>query len=138
MHHRHPPPVQEVHPNKTYKNKTQGTSGGVAPSDRDAAAAVDQTVVNRLKKVGQSDSQARRYAPLQEWNADKLDCLDAWYATKKLDKRIESAGRLLASFLMRGEVPDDLPPPPEPVLTTEEAEQRYLERFRNTPARAHY
>jgi hypothetical protein len=106
------PPMQEVHTNKTKGNKTQGTSGGVARTNGHAAA--DQNVVDRLQSdCGQSESQARRYALLQEFTPEKLDRIATWYAAKKDDRRVESAGRLLASFLKVGQVPDDLPPPPK-------------------------
>lgn len=119
--------VQSSTPNPSLTR--QRTGGDKIP---DTAAA--ETVISRLhKECGQSNNQAKQYALLQEFTSERLDQLQAWYAAKKNDPRIESAGRLLASFLKFGNLPDDLPPPPEPVLSDEEARRRYFENFHNTP-----
>lgn len=108
------------------KTTTETTQSG---GKRRIAAAADPDVVQALIECGQSEGQAERYAPLQEWTSDKLARLKQYYRVKSDDPRVQSAGGLIASFLKRGELPDDLPAPPPQELTEEEKEARYLANF---------
>lgn len=115
------PPVTESHSNKTYMNKTQGTSGGVATSDSDATAALDQaTVESLIKRVGLYPSQAQRAVKQQCFTPELIDRLEVLADRLRSEKK--KPGAIIARYTDIGLLPDDLPKPTQPKKPRTQAE----------------
>lgn len=108
-----PQGVNLLHPNKTYKNKTQGTSGGVESSRlsaQDAAAAGDQReYVSRLIAIGLTPGQAKSAVNKQEFTPDIIDRLTE--LATRLDLQKKNPAAIIWPYLEAGKLPKDMPPP---------------------------
>lgn len=123
--------------------KPSGSGGARAREDEDAAAAVSPVVIAALKQCGLTDAKAREAALLQEFTPCLIKRLKAWREIKQADvnsgsSRLRSVGGLLTSILVRGDLPDDLPPPDQPVLSDEDRMRQYLANFDTTANHADY
>lgn len=122
------PPVNDVDTNNTNKNKTNLTSGGVEQSGT-AAAAEDQEVVSDLMTAGLDRNQAIKAAAMRSYTPTEREQLKHWREQSTARK----PGAVLWNCLKYGDLPDDLPPPPQPELSDDERMRQYLEEFSSKP-----
>lgn len=98
-------------PETTTETTQRGGVDNSRLSAENAAAAVDQDVVNRLmnkKGCALNRNQAIAYASRHTFTPDELDGLDEW-ASAKRDQGKNPAAILVKDYVPYGDLPDDLP-----------------------------
>lgn len=110
---------------------TETTYGGARRKNGNAAAVQDPTVQALITKVRLYPSQAKRAVTLQQFSPELIDRLAV--LSDRLQGEGKKPGAIIAGFTDVGVLPDDLPPPPKPVVSDEERMKQYLADFNAKP-----